>query len=1576
MNQLTSYIKNYLNITEKQYIESPQLIAHDFNIEKSKIEEYAGRQFFELIQNADDAAVSTEKKHMLISINNEKLIIANNGDPFSEQGYDSLFYSHISPKVNRDLIGNKGLGFRSILSWANEITIHSGGVSVRFSEEITKKFWDRIKTHDGVLDKVSRNTRKGSKICPVAKLKIPEVVTDASSELPLYDTVIELSLKPNIVDEVKNQLTDIMQPEALLFFNNLSEITVVNHGSETLISRQSQMTATGKKTTVSVLDNTSETPRAKTWHLIEHQFEIQVDGETKKAVIALAYTEQLDDNENHLYSYYRTNVRFPAPIIIHASFELTADRKYLIEGETNRIILKELAGLFCRSAEKFTTTGKRPQDFSLRFIGIDSEGCDSIVRDMGFFTALKDRLISAKIIPTVNGDYISFEDQPVNLPDPLWTYFSGDDVKNLVKGSFISSYEVVRKLIELSGYVYKINWFCRLIHKSVKQLNPSSIVELYLHIAKNYKDQLADLPKYDSIMLNTKGYFIDPKKRVFLSLGNKIVYDLPQDIQIDFLDEGVSQELEKRKKLDTIEEAFNVHRYSFKEIATTIIEHYHARESVEDVIAMHRSLFQAFQSAIANDESTLGVDVGGVRAVSKTGTVVNAQTIYFGEVYSNKLTEIIYRKMPSKILGTPEMNGLQAVDKDQLFRYFEWLGVAFFPRLQQTSKVPDHVEFIEYVMLNYDYKKYNVGEFKFYDYYDLLRREGLNSYSHSYKFTTVDDLDAILKTITVETLMEWILTDEVLYKMLRTDNDQDGSLYLSIGQKWYSRGVNNHCLKSYIRWRMANSPLLVDSENTSKKVTPNQCCMAKTIRAEYSPYIVQPKVSIPRLTKILYINEEGIYELLSSIGVHMSIKTFSTRALYQILSNLPESDPHGDKAKAIYREILNYDEHTLNVEDAAYKHFINNGKVLCRIGLRNEYVSVNEAFYLDIDKYNENIQSKFKLIDLDFKRGSKKVEKLFGVKPLRNIEIKLLDDPIIHPLNGELQKLLFDAQPYIYAIVQNSDTEGAILQSLMNTEIIMASAVRAEMKYDSITSEIDLLPCESVYVTGNGSFYIYVDCEIREFGSVKSEYLFKNSLALAFASITGTEADQMYRIVGEDKNHWNSVLKGLFGLDYGKELEAARIKMKRDINENITFWNLFASCVINRDKGVSITNNDDLAKFLYESFGEAADESWIWESDTYSRLHNHQIRANLYKLIKPVCIDFNRLSRHYPQLDFRSMVRIELIEIQNKYDYVFKASLFSSLKDKDKESKATYLDQYLVYEELFKTHDVPKYIHDPEKYFVQTIYEQFGFELGIEEALDINEMIKRNMTLWEKEISFTLNDAIMQSNSIKSLLLFGEFEAATEAAEALNEKAKVRNKVRIGGEEFEYNQISDINQQLDELIQKQNPTIFRSTTSKVKADQSKPRPRKRLINGFEGRNKSEIGYIAEYLAYRQLVATHGEDRVVWLSENAAKAGINMEGRAGRGFDISLRSNDVDRYVEVKAIKDPSVGFQMSKNELNMALRYPDRYDVLIVQSITENPELVHIESFFDIPKNQKLTKNSRFTTQLSSARIIFDLKKR
>lgn len=298
MSSLKAYVEAHLEKVKREYSDTPQRIASDFNREKSVTEEYLGRQFFELIQNADDAAISAKKKHMYISLKEDKLIVANNGEPFTEQSYDSLFYSNISPKINRNLIGNKGLGFRSILSWANEITIHSGGVSVRFSNEVRKSFWADLKTNDRVRKTVLNLIKKGFNECPIAKLSVPQIIKQKNVNLPDYDTVIELSLKHDILEEANEQLKDIMQPEALLFFNNLTEIKIVNGGMETVIAREISNTTLAKEMTLKVSGEEYETPQIKTWYLLEHEYEITVDSDIKKVKISIAYSKELDDNVN------------------------------------------------------------------------------------------------------------------------------------------------------------------------------------------------------------------------------------------------------------------------------------------------------------------------------------------------------------------------------------------------------------------------------------------------------------------------------------------------------------------------------------------------------------------------------------------------------------------------------------------------------------------------------------------------------------------------------------------------------------------------------------------------------------------------------------------------------------------------------------------------------------------------------------------------------------------------------------------------------------------------------------------------------------------------------------------------------------------------------------------------------------------------------------------------------------------------------------------------------------------------------------------------------------------------------
>jgi hypothetical protein len=118
--------------------------------------QYHGRFLIELIQNAHDALQDTKEKKQRIKIcivdDGEpfgSLYVANDGAPFSPSNFKSLTKLGQSNKDPQESIGNKGIGFRSVLELCNSPEIFSreasasssfDGFCFRFSPEIKKVF--------------------------------------------------------------------------------------------------------------------------------------------------------------------------------------------------------------------------------------------------------------------------------------------------------------------------------------------------------------------------------------------------------------------------------------------------------------------------------------------------------------------------------------------------------------------------------------------------------------------------------------------------------------------------------------------------------------------------------------------------------------------------------------------------------------------------------------------------------------------------------------------------------------------------------------------------------------------------------------------------------------------------------------------------------------------------------------------------------------------------------------------------------------------------------------------------------------------------------------------------------------------------------------------------------------------------------------------------------------------------------------------------------------------------------------------------------------------------------------------
>ena len=126
--------------TRKAYLAKPATLIADYQKELATTRDYEGRELLELLQNvADQAKDAQVPGRVVIELLPEGLIVANTGTAFSIGGVASLQTAHLSPKRHKKFIGNKGLGFRSILNWSHSPIILSGFLALAYQAKTSAR---------------------------------------------------------------------------------------------------------------------------------------------------------------------------------------------------------------------------------------------------------------------------------------------------------------------------------------------------------------------------------------------------------------------------------------------------------------------------------------------------------------------------------------------------------------------------------------------------------------------------------------------------------------------------------------------------------------------------------------------------------------------------------------------------------------------------------------------------------------------------------------------------------------------------------------------------------------------------------------------------------------------------------------------------------------------------------------------------------------------------------------------------------------------------------------------------------------------------------------------------------------------------------------------------------------------------------------------------------------------------------------------------------------------------------------------------------------------------------------------
>ena len=138
------FIKSFLKSKERPYLENKQisldqvrsldLLLHDINKKPDTF-------VFELIQNADDYPNSNQDStDVKFTITKDHLVLSHNGLEFIETNVIAISsVGSDDKKDQKDKIGFKGMGFKSIFKISNHVWIKSGIYSFKFDENYYRK---------------------------------------------------------------------------------------------------------------------------------------------------------------------------------------------------------------------------------------------------------------------------------------------------------------------------------------------------------------------------------------------------------------------------------------------------------------------------------------------------------------------------------------------------------------------------------------------------------------------------------------------------------------------------------------------------------------------------------------------------------------------------------------------------------------------------------------------------------------------------------------------------------------------------------------------------------------------------------------------------------------------------------------------------------------------------------------------------------------------------------------------------------------------------------------------------------------------------------------------------------------------------------------------------------------------------------------------------------------------------------------------------------------------------------------------------------------------------------------------
>ncbi len=1438
--------------------------------------DYNGRQILELLQNVDDAYVKSDKKvkdEVLVKIvfKDNILEVGNTGTSFSQETIERLCLGRASEKSS-DHIGNKGTGFRSLLNDAEWIELHSGDFSIRFSEQYAKILFkqytdDSLPTYSELIHMQVQDWKKDYELCfPI--MNCPEAIEKFESE---FDTLIRVKIKPENRNKETGILNQLKQPfyKSLLFLPNITKIEIAIDDEEI---KEFEKDSYGKHVYI------IESQTTLNEYYVEEKKNVLINGnKLANIIIAIPLCDDYDFEHENLYCYFPIReFKTPVHALIHAPF-LTNNSRDNIPNDNEQInkrIFEESLKFLKEIAEHIINDHTITSTIPIKTVTPTNEFINKVWDENSFNlkSFYMQLLLDAKLLPTVNKEYISISDCPKSFNCVFLEEFKGNAFKELLVLLPNNIFNFIKKLSYFAKY-YNLEYTTDELLDKINQISENIDIPLQIKFFiwwnKWCKTNLNDhSQKIPNLLKDANGEWIKNNRKIYLPTDTGVSI-LPASLSWvnlcilnqSYVDELINQLInsdewiETRSKLkadnignkrilDKISDTYFLIQFTEQSNADLVIDEINKQiDTKEKAISFIQWFYKHYNDKL--NENTTRFKINYILP-DRDGNLKMADELFFGKEYGNDLAEKLFDKSKFSAISDCEtlFNGLK-YDQESIFSFLKNCGVSTYPKAF-TKNLCDNPTFVAHIKSKYNYKT------------------NINYLNSMY----IEDFERNLEMLDTQEIVKWITEDIQLYNIL-VSKEKNG---------YFSHKSNSSKTPIY-----DNEYLLFILNKTkwiqlsNKKYAPNEIVkypkLADKINGIYG-------ISEHELIKIL--NKQFVNEL--QLGFINSLASFPDKIIRKILLELPKFDK-GEISRSFYEDIIKSKQGT------SPTYSTDGLQVLATDGKFYDN-SIVKYTNTRLPKANNELNH---FIQIPISRSTETIKNWLGVERYRMSLEKISEQTIS---DKDFEQEITDIK--ISALTTLDITENFIKKT-RNLKIIPCTSIRVkDIEKDDFQFDLD----DYNYIKTDGKYYIKLPAD-KEIEQIRGALYFRTSITEIFKDSISPqiEANKFAYLLLNDQQGKKDIIKNEYGIDKWNTIYELMF-FKKSINNIII--NFF------EDNSLDIKMLQNIKKIDF-----SCDLS----------IEDFNILKGALLNIKKDIDDINRLN-DIIEIDVKPCLKKAFSNHRDSKEKIYRYNCYIYAK-KNSDAQSTFLDdinKFRCYK--LDNKDIENSIYINFEAILKNNFSKFD-PTSFKDDLCIDNVYTEN---YENILKKFKDNNLMQDDldmylnkypNIKSMLYF---HIPEKLLQDLNNAFVINNKTTEDSFTNE-NAIPIYKSEDIEIVETKlvSTSNDNGNNSQVKCEKSQKQYDETTAH------KEKAGKKAEQIAYAKLKEKY--PNLIWHSKNSSVHADKNKGPVDIVCDMwAVDSNNKKLYFEIKSA---TTEFEMSISEYKSMESAPNEYEVVLVNVATK-----------------------------------------